>query len=139
MTYLEKSDIEALVNYRYIDESSQEDQQVIDTIENQNIELVKSYIASRYDVQVIFDEQTPVKHPILSRILSKLVIFDVIRRNAARKVPDDFREEYERAMSLLKEISTGRHILKGLPAPLPQNMPVSQTIWGNNKNDDFYI
>ena len=138
MLYLKEKDIESLIVSRFIDESSQEDQQIIDELEMQNIELIKSYLRSRYDVDAIFHAEQPVLHPILIRILSKFVLFDVIRRNAARKIPTDFIEEYDKAMALLEKISTGRMPLVDLPSAT-NTSTTSEMIWGNNRNTDFYI
>ncbi|MDQ8012030.1 MAG: DUF1320 family protein [Flavobacterium nitrogenifigens] len=141
MIYLVKDDLISLAVERFIDESSEESDKILDTVELQNIQLIKGYIASRYDVSEIFNALTPIKHEILTRILTKLVLFDIIRRNAARKVPTDYKEEYDKALELLEKIATGRIKLEGLPAPTDENgNPTNSTsIWGNNSNPNFYI
>ena len=141
MIYLNKDNLISLAFERFIDESSDDNENILDTVESQNIELIKGYIASRYNVAEIFNVLAPIKHEILIRILTKLVLYDVIRRNAARKVPTDYKEEYDKAIELLEKIATGRIKLDGLPLPTDENgNPINSTsLWGNNSNPNFYI
>lgn len=140
MIYLTKENLISLAFERFIDESSEDQQDVIDTVELQNIELVKSYIGSRYNVSEVFSLLTPLKNEILTRVLSKMVLYDLVRRNAGRKVPTDYKEEYDKALELLEKIATGRIKLIGLPSAVDEDGNTnSNSLWGNNKNPDFYI
>lgn len=141
MIYLSKENLIALAFERFIDESSQDNMEVLETVELQNIELIKSYIGSRYNVSEIFSALTPIIDELLVRILSKMVLYDIIRRNAARKVPTDYKDEYDKALELLEKIATGRIKLDGLPGPVDENGNSinSNSLWGNNTNKNFYI
>lgn len=152
MIYLEKTDLVTLSFERFIDESSgdtpaegeniqQVRDRILDEIELKNIKLVSSYIGNKYDVELIFDEGEPVRNELLVNILVKLCLYDIIRRNAARKVPTDYKEEYDKAMELLEKIAYGKLPVTGLPVPTDDdgNAITSNTLWGNNSNKDFYI
>jgi phage gp36-like protein len=141
MQYLEKTDLITASFERFIDESTLDQVETLDNVEAQNIALIKSYIGSRYDVEMIFDEDEPVKNELITRILVKLCLFDIIRRNAARKVPADFKEEYDKAIELLEKIAYGKLPVSGLPVPTDDdgNPIESTTISGNNTNENFYI
>ena len=141
MNYLTKDDLITSTFERFIDESSDDHDDILEKVETQNIELIKSYIGTRYNVLEIFSVAAPIRNTILVRILIKLVMFDIIRRNAARKVPTDYKEEYDKAIELLEKIATGRIKLDGLPGPVDENgNPVqSNSLWGNNTNKNFYI
>lgn len=141
MIYLSKENLISLSFERFIDESSEDNEQVLDTVELQNIELIKSYIGSRYDVDLIFSPPAPINNEILKRVLVKLVLYDITRRNAARKVPTDYIEEYDKAIELLEKIATGRITLFGVPFPTDENGNPTQSnsLWGNNTNSNFYI
>lgn len=141
MKYLSKQNIITLIHERFIDESSDNDLDILGEIEAKNIALIKSYIGSRYNVDVIFDVEEPIKNELLISILTRLTIYDLIRRNAARKVPADYKENYDQAIKDLKEISTGAIKPSGLPLPTDENgKPIKSTsLWGNNSNKDFYI
>ena len=141
MIYITKENLISGAFERFIDESSQDHANVLDEVEMENIELIKGYIASRYGVDEIFSPLLPIKNVILERILKKLVLFDLIRRNAGRKVPTDYKEEYDKAIELLEKISTGRIKLEGLPSPTDNNgNPIESTsLWGNTTNKNLYI
>lgn len=141
MIYISKEDLITLSIERFIDESSEQDSSILDDIELKQIALVKSYIASRYNVNLIFDTIEPIRDEILVNILSCFVLHGVIRRNAARKIPTDIKEEYDKAMSTLEKIATGRITLHGIPLPIDEtgNTLDSNSLWGNNTNEDFYI
>lgn len=151
MIYLEKEDLIARSFERFIDESSGdvpgdgesiEDvrERILDQTELKNIKLVSSYLGTRYDVEAIFDEEDPIRSELIVDILVRLCLFDIVRRNAPRKVPEDYKEEYEKAIELLQKIATGRIPVDGLPpATDGEGNPVSDAIWGNIKNERFYI
>jgi len=152
MTYLEKEDLIIGSFERFIDESSGDTpgegetiedvrERILDKVEEKNIALVANYIGTRYDVDLIFDEDDPIRNELLINILVKLCLYDIIRRNAARKVPTDTKEEYDKAIELLEKIATGKVPVTGLPVPTDDNGdPIqSNTLWGNNSNKDYYI
>lgn len=140
MIYLTKQNLISYMQERFIDESSERDEDIIDKIEGKNIDLIKSYIGSRYDVDTIFDKAEPVKNELIVSILTRLTAYDLVRRNSARKVPTDYKEDYDQAMKDLKDISTGVIRPDGLPPKTDENGNVqSASLWGNNTNKDFYI
>lgn len=141
MTYLEKEDLILQAYERFIDESSLDQPDILKDTEARGIAYLKTVLGSRYDVNLIFHETAPVRNELIVQILSVIVVYNIIRRNAARKVPTDYKEDYEAAMKLLKEIATGVMVLDGVPTPTDENgNPInSNTIFGNNKNTDFYI
>lgn len=157
MIYLEKDDLITQAFEQLINESSADQNvytepaepeetpelianRVLDKIELQNIALIKNYIGSRYDVAAIFDETEPVRNQMLIDILTALVLFRVFRRNAARKVPTDYKENYDKALETLEKIATGRIPVDGLPIATDESgNPISNSIWGNNSNKDFFI
>ncbi|HCY81530.1 MAG TPA: hypothetical protein DHV22_08000, partial [Xanthomarina gelatinilytica] len=126
MIYLEKEDLVTFAFERFIDESSgdttgegetiqQVRDRVLDDVEEKNIALISSYIGTRYDAVLIFDEDAPIRNELLLTVLVKLCVYDIIRRNAARKVPTDYKDEYDKAIELLEKIATGRLPVNGLP------------------------
>ncbi len=141
MIYLSENDIHSHIQIRLKDESQSDFTTAINELELQNIELVKSYMIGRYDTFLIFDsENGAVKNAVLIKILSFLVIYDLVRRNAARKVPSDYKEDYKWAIEQLERINSGRLILEGLPKPTDASGHIESTsIWGNNTNENFYL
>lgn len=140
MIYVTKDDLIAQSYERFIDESSLDHIAVIDKTELRNIELIKSYIGTRYNVDLIFDPENPIKNEVLTGALVTMILFDLVRRNSARKVPTDYREDYDKAVELIQKISNGKILLSDLPKAVDASgQEVSNAIWGNNKNTNFYI
>jgi len=140
MEFLAKDDLKVHSFERFIDESSQDFSGAIDSSERQAIALVKSKLASRYDVAAIFAQTGAGRHDLIIRILTFIVIYDIISRNAARKVPEDIKEMWEWAMSTLEAIRDRKESPKGLP-PLTDDdgKPLRAAIWGNNSNENYYL
>lgn len=140
MVYLLKTDLITHAFERLIDESSADFEHTLKNVESENIGIIKSYLGSRYDVDTIFNKIAPIRNALLIRILTKLVLYDVVRRNAARKVPTDYVEEYKAAMETLEKIAFGKLDIKELPPAIDEDgQVISNTLFGNNRNSNFYI
>lgn len=140
MVYLNKNDLITHAFERFIDESSNDFDDALKNIEAENIGIIKSYLGANYDVDTIFDKDDPIRNPLLVRILSKMVLYDTVRRNAARKVPSDYVEEYKTAMETLEKIAFGKLDIKELPPAIDDDGKIiSNTLFGNNRNKNFYI
>ena len=141
MIYLTKDDLIAHCQERFIDESCQGDEGILDTLEITQIGIVRTYIGTRYGVDEIFSDSSPIPNDVLKSIIARLLLYSLIKRNAARKIPTNFAEDFEAAMKELLAISTGKTPLSGLPTPTDSsgNPTNSSSLWGNNTNKDFYI
>jgi phage gp36-like protein len=140
MIYIDKDYLISHAQERFIDESSQNDDDILNQIELTQIAIIKTYLGTRYDVNTIFKINSPIENEVLKEILAKLVLYKLIRRNAARKVPNDYKEQFDEAMKTLKEIATGIIRLDGVPAAVDTNgSVVSKSISGNLSNPNFYI
>lgn len=140
MIYLSKEELIDRMKEVFIDESSEEDQAIIDRLELAQIAILKSYLGTRLNVDEIFNEDAPIENEVLKDILAKLLLYKLIRRNSARKVPSDLKEQYDEAMKTLKEISTGVIKLDGVPVAVDDTGNViSNSMFGNTTNKDFYI
>jgi hypothetical protein len=137
MIYLTIEDLKTDSFERFIDESSKDFDQAIDKAEKRAIGKVKPYLRDRYDVEAIFDPDMPVRDEALVDILVILTLSKLHGRNSARKFSD--KEDVEKAMKELDKITAGKITLE-LPLPVDEDGNVESTsIWGNLRNDDFYI
>lgn len=140
MTFLTLEDIRTYMFSVFITESENDFVGVIDELEANAIALVSSKIAHRFDVINIFNKTGTQRHRIVVKILALLVIYDLVRRNSARKVPDDFRLDWEWANKFLNDLRDGKEYPQDLP-PLDINSQnnLSKVYYGNNRNKDFYL
>lgn len=139
MYYLTKDDLIVLAFERFIDDSANDHEPILNELEKRGIAYLKTVLGTRYDVDTIFDESEPIRDELIVQILSKWVIYHLFKRNAARKISTDVKEEYDSGMKTLISVSTGVIRLSGLPPAPSQNGAPSNTIFGNLKNKDFYI
>jgi len=138
--FLIPGDLEAHIISQFLNERDAEPQTaILESLELQNIALIKAKLKRRYDTEAIFTAAGAERHYLIIKILVKLVLYDFIRRNAARKVPTDYVKEWEWAMKLLESIKAGSETPEGLPAFVNEDGTTGRIIYGNNKNEDNYI
>ena len=140
MIYLNKDYLKTHIYERFLIESTSDFEQMLTNSEAEWIDIIKSMLSARYDVEKIFDNSAPINNELLKRILSKFIIYDAVRRNAARKVPADFENEKKWAEEMLDKISIGKIVLDDLPKPPEDSSGNNGSfISGNLSNQDFYI
>lgn len=139
--FLTTDDLHSHIIDQFLNERNAENQTtILEHLELQNIEIIKTKLRGRYDTEAIFNTTNTDRHYLIVRILVKLVLYDFIRRNAARKVPTDYVKEWEWAMKILEKIKAGKEVPDGLPLPTNENGDtVNRLIHGNNKNNDYYL
>ncbi|MGB1307520.1 MAG: phage protein Gp36 family protein [Oceanihabitans sp.] len=139
MIYITEDDLKTESFERFIDESTKDFPDVKNTAELKAIGLCITLLKGRYDVAVIFDETTPIRDEYLADIVTKLTIYKIFRRNAARKLPTDLKDDYDWAMKQLEKINAGRLTLDLPLAGSTSGAPSGDIIWGNNTNKNHYI
>ena len=142
MKYLQEKDLKAYTQERLINESVADFEGAKDEFEEHRISEVKVMISKYYNVEAIFGE-TPLRHPHLVKILTKMVGYDIKKRNAARKVPSDVEKDLEWAERELDKMHRG--IIKFDDLPIKTTDPGSpgtnaaKMLYGNLSNKNFYI
>jgi hypothetical protein len=71
---------------------------------------------------------------VIKQVLTSLVNYFVVKRNAPRKIPSDFKDNYNWAIKWLNDVRDG---IEGPDLPLKEVVR-KQVLWGNNKNDEYY-
>ena len=145
MKYINKDDLISIIQERLMNESvalaeatELEANEILDNIELKVIDLVISYIAGTYNTNMIFGA-TPIRNGVLVQIIASIVVYRSVKRNAARKVPDDYVELYKEAIKFLERIQSGAMTLVDCPKlTTTEGTPVSP-VWSNNTNKDFFI
>lgn len=139
--FLTTEDLETQMLLQFINERSEEAlQAILDELEAQGIEIIKTKLKGRYDTNAIFAATGAERHHLIVGLLTTLVLYKFVRRNAARKVPADYKEDYDNAMKMLESIKAGKETPDGLPKPLDaQGVEVAAPTYVNRSNKDFYI
>jgi phage gp36-like protein len=113
---------------------------VLEQIEQKAIAIISSRLTGRYDLDRIWDAEEADRNYMIVHYTITIVVFMALRRNAARKVPSDIKEDYEKVMADLDKIMAGKLTPVGLPLILDSEGAVSKKpITANRKNNNFYI
>ncbi len=141
MKYLNKEDLISVIQERLLDESvinQANDDTTLNDIESKAIDFAISYISGRYDTDKIF-ATPPLRNGVLVQAIAQIVVYRAVRRNAARKVPGDFKDLYDEAVTILNNIQRGSTQLKGLPTPTTETTGNNKLLYGNNTDKDYFI
>lgn len=138
MVYITNDDLQSMIKTDMLTSSIDNLTEVLSQTELLVIDEVKAYLASAYKVDEIFTESKTIRNGLLVKVICMLVIYRCIRRNAARKVPEDIALLEENAYNLLDNIASGRLSLTGLPK-VTNDDGTSKLLYGNSRKAENYI
>lgn len=146
MIYLQKEDLISVIQERLIGESvampagiNLDNNELLDDIESKAIDLAISYISGIYNTELIFAEGEVIRNGVLVQAIASIVVYRAVRRNAARKVPEDYLQLYKDAIKDLEKIQSGAMNLVNCPKLTTDDGTSVSPIYGNNTNDNFFI
>jgi len=138
MRYITREDLIEVIQGRLLDESVSElPEDLLNGIESKAIDFAISYISGRYNTDVIFGNPV-MRSGLLAQTIAMIVVYRAVRRNAARKVPDDFSDVYTEAIKILSNIQTGAQSLPGMPEITGDSGTTGSLMYGNTTNKDFF-
>lgn len=139
MRYITQEDTLAAIQEPMLQSSIEKQADILSTLEDGCIDEVCSYIGARYNCNEIFSAVAPIKNGMLQRIITCMVVYRAIRRNAARKVPEDYVEQYEWAYEMLAKIRDGIMSLIGLPEITSPETGKPLSFWGSNRKTEYFL
>jgi len=142
MKYIDENDLAQVIQERFLDESTANiagNSDILDGIESKAIEYVISYITGRYKTDLIFAETTPLASGILKQIIAQIVVYRAVKRNAARKVPEDYVTLMSDATKQLERIQSGAMSLVGVPLQTDASGETTPVLYGNTTNKSNFI
>lgn len=142
MRYIEETDLASVIQERFLDDSTANiagDQTILNDIENKAIAYAVSFISTRYNTDLIFSESEPLRSPILQQIIAQIMVYRAVKRNAARKVPEDYVTMFNEATRMLERIQSGAMKLVGMPVLTDESGNNTPLMWGNTTNSNYFI
>lgn len=112
--------------------------ELLNDIENKAIDLAISYISGKYDCDKIF-ANPPIRNGVLVQVIASIVVYRSVRRNAARKVPEDYVLLYNDSVKQLEKIQSGAMKLVNCPLLIKEDGSSASPLFGNNTNDNYFI
>jgi phage gp36-like protein len=139
MIYIEKEDLIEVIQERLLDDSLQLNDTVLDGLEAKAIAFTVSYIAGRYKTDEIFTPPDVKRHPLLIQTIAMIIVYRAVRRNAARKVPEDYTDIYKEAVRILENIQKGAQALDGIPEVTGEGGTAATLMYGNTTKDEYFL
>lgn len=138
MRYITMEDVKSVIQEPMIQSSIEKDSSILDRLEQGSIDEVCSYIGGRYDCTKLFGEP-PIQNGMIQRIITCIVVYRAVRRNAARKVPEDYSELYAWAYDVLARIRDGEMPLTDVPEIVDPETGKVPGIWINNRREEYFF
>lgn len=108
--------------------------------EKKAIAIIASRLTGRYDIEAIFAATEAARNYLIVHYTTTITLYRTLKRNAARKLPSDYKEDYDMVMADLEKIMAGKLTPDGLPNILDGEGNVAKKpLIANRKNTDFYI
>lgn len=136
LAFLITDDLKTSIYQKFIDESTADYAERIEQFEKQRIAYIKSKLSKRYDVSDIFNQTGSDRDDLIVKYLADMVIYDMVRTNAARKVPENFGDKYDEAVEWLNDLRDGNENPESLPLLSSDS---STLLHGSGRNESFYI
>ena len=67
------------------------------------------------------------------------MVYRAVKRNAARKVPEDYVTMFNEATRMLERIQSGAMKLVGMPVLTDESGNNTPLMWGNTTNSNYFI
>ncbi len=136
-TFIDKQDYDANIRQGRLDQLTQFTDTLLDKAEKRAIELMKSKLKSRFDIENIFNKTGNLRNPLVLGFTLDISVYYLWRLANPRKVPDYAKEAYDEAMQWLDSVQAGETIPDGLP--IPTDGSKSLLNWGSNTKRTNHI
>lgn len=136
LKFLTTDELRIPIYTQFIDSALKDFETRVEEIEAQNIALISSKLNGRYDTNLIFETTGSDRNKVIIKILTALVIYELISANAARKIPENFEVSYERNMKWLNDIRDGK---ENPDLPVLENPDLPNIIHGTTQNNNWYL
>jgi phage gp36-like protein len=113
--FIQISDYDARIHRDILDALVREDEAIIEIIEDQSIALMRSYLNVRYDCDAIFSATGTDRNALILMMALDIAVYNIFCVHNPQKMSQTTRDRYDRALTWLKEVSTGKANIDGAP------------------------
>ncbi len=121
MAFLEKYELKTVAQVPIIDKITNLDDDIVKTIIDESISLMKGYLSRRYDVDLIFSKTGYERHLTVLKKLKDIVIYEIYERHTREQNAVAARR-YNEAMLWLEKLNTGEFSDHTLPEPVADDI-----------------
>ena len=112
--FLDKADYSTSINIAVIDSLTGGDDSIINTLSEEAVEEMKSYLNSRYEVQPIFDAGGDERNKTLMMYAKDIALYHLYSINTLSSMPETRMNRYKKALSWLQDVSEQKINPEGL-------------------------
>ena len=112
--FLDKSDYSTSINIAVIDSLTGGDDAIINTLSEEAVEELKSYLNSRYDVQELFAVGGDERNKTLMMYAKDIALYHLYSINTLSSMPETRMNRYKKALSWLQDVSEQKINPEGL-------------------------
>ncbi len=124
--------MQTVIYEHVMDDISANDDATVQQCIEAAVSEMKSYLASRYDVDTIFATTGNDRDPLILEDTKVIAVWNLIRLSNSELIYEQWRERYDRVINFLKQVSAGS-ITPTLPiATDEQGNPVIKSRFGSN-------
>ena len=112
--FLDKPDYKTSINTSVIDSITGGDDAILDALSAEAVEEMKSYLNSRYEVQVLFDAGGDDRNKTLMMYAKDIALYHLYSINTLSSMPQTRLDRYKKALSWLQDVSEQKINPEGL-------------------------
>lgn len=133
MNYITLDDLKPFIKDVRLAQMLENQTAILDYAEAMAITEVTDALFSRYDTDVIFDNQNATQYPQVKRWVTTLILYFLHRRLPDQIVPPSVIKDYDDVREHIKEISDGKVSIKlpTLEKSSEDQTPITKFRWGS--------
>ena len=119
--FINYEDYDASIHRDILDALILQDEAIIEIIEDRTITDMRGYLASRYDVDAIFNAQGTQRNQLVLMMALDMAIYHIFCIHNPVKLSTMRKDRYDRAVDWMKAVGRGKINIDGAPLlPLEQ-------------------
>ena len=130
--FITVQEMKTVIYDHVMDDISANDDATVQQCIEAAVSEMKSYLASRYDVERIFRAEGNDRDPLILEDTKVIAVWNLIRLSNSELIYEQWRERYDRVIDFLKQVAEGS-ITPALPiATDEQGNPIIKSRFGSN-------
>lgn len=130
--FITVQEMKTVIYDHVMDDISANDDATVQQCIEAAVSEMKSYLASRYDVERIFRAEGNDRDPLILEDTKVIAVWNLIRLSNSELIYEQWRERYDRVIDFLKQVAEGS-ITPTLPiATDEQGNPIIKSRFGSN-------
>jgi len=130
--FITVQEMKTVIYDHVMDDISENDDATVAQCIEAAVSEMKSYLASRYDVERIFRAEGNDRDPLILEDTKVIAVWNLIRLSNSELIYEQWRERYDRVIDFLKQVAEGS-ITPTLPiATDEQGNPIIKSRFGSN-------